>query len=192
MRPTISIIYGSVREDRQGIKAARYVEKRLRKRDAVVHFIDPLEYKLPLLEKMYKLYEKGEAPGRMEELSGILNGSDGILIVTGEYNHSVPPALKNLLDHFQHEYYFKPAAISSYSGGPFGGVRAAVHMRQILGELGMATISTTLPFPKVNNLFDDNLEPKNDIVEPSTKQFLDEFFWYIEAFMTQREKGLPF
>lgn len=191
MRPVISVIYGSVRDNRKGIKAARYVEKRLRERDAVIHFIDPLDYKLPLLEKMYKMYEKGEAPGRMEELSGILNESDGFLIVTGEYNHSVPPALKNLLDHFQHEYYFKPAAISSYSAGPFGGVRAAVHLRQILGELGMPSISTTLPFPGVVKLFDENLEPKNDIVEPSTKKFLDEFFWYLEAFMTQREKGLP-
>lgn len=192
MRPTISIIYGSVRDDRQGIKAARFIEKRLRERDAVVHFIDPLEYKLPLLEKRYRQYEEGKAPGRMKELSDILNASDGFLIVTGEYNHSLPPALKNLLDHFQYEYYLKPAAISSYSGGPFGGVRAGVHLRQILGELGMATISTLLPFPGVARLFDENLEPKNDIVDPSTKQFLDELFWYLEAFMRQREKGLPF
>jgi NAD(P)H-dependent FMN reductase len=192
MRMEISIVYGSVRSLRKGIVAARYLEKSLRERDAVIHFIDALEYKLPLLDKMYKEYEEGAAPGRMEELAGIFEKSDGFIFVTGEYNHSVPPALKNLLDHFQREYYFKPAAIASYSGGPFGGVRAAVHLRSILGELGMASISTILPFPKVGSLFSDELIPKNDIVGKSTKQFFDEFFWYAEALKKQREKGMPF
>jgi NAD(P)H-dependent FMN reductase len=188
----ISIVYGSVRSARKGIVAARYLEKRLHDRDTVIHFIDALEYKLPLLDKMYKEYEEGTAPENMEEVAGIFKRSDGFIIVTGEYNHGLPPALKNLLDHFQHEYYFKPAAIASYSAGPFGGVRASVHLRAVLGELGMATISTILPFPGVGNLFSDELIPKNDIVEKSAKRFLNEFFWYAEALKKQREKGLPF
>ena len=133
----ISIIYGSVRNDRKGIKAARYLEGKLKDRDISVNFIDPLKFKLPLLDKMYKEYEQGAAPALMEKLAQLLRSSDGFLIVTGEYNHSVPPALKNLLDHFQSEYYFKPSALASYSAGSFGGVRAAVHMRVIAGELGM-------------------------------------------------------
>jgi NAD(P)H-dependent FMN reductase len=188
----ISIVYGSVRSARKGILAARYLVKSLQERDAVIHFVDALEYKLPLLDKMYKEYEEGTAPEMMQEISGIFKRSDGFIFVTGEYNHSVPPALKNLLDHFQHEYYFKPAAIASYSAGPFGGVRAAVHLRSILGELGMATISTILPFPGVGKLFSEELIPKNDIVGKSTKKFFDEFFWYTEALKKQREKGLPF
>lgn len=55
----------------------------------------------------------------MEKLHQILESADGFIIVTGEYNHSIPPALKNLSDHFQTEYYFKPSGIVSYSAGAF-------------------------------------------------------------------------
>jgi NAD(P)H-dependent FMN reductase len=50
MEKTISIIYGSVRTDRQGIKAAKYLEKKLLEKNIKVNFIDPLEYQLPLLD----------------------------------------------------------------------------------------------------------------------------------------------
>ncbi|MFP3860795.1 MAG: NADPH-dependent FMN reductase [Bacteroidales bacterium] len=192
MNFNISIFYGSVREERQGIKGAKYLEKKLKERNIEINFIDPMEYELPLLNKMYKEFEAGEAPASMQKLSKALNESDGFLIVTGEYNHSIPPALKNLLDHFQSEYLFKPSAIASYSAGPFGGVRAAVHVRAILGELGMPAISSMLPMPGIGKLFNEELVPQNDIVEPSTNRFLDEFLWYVEALKTQREKGTPF
>jgi len=189
---SISLIYGSVRSERQGIKAARYLERKLQDRDIQVNFIDPLEFSLPLLDKMYKEYEPGSAPELMEKLAGILKSSEGFLIVTGEYNHSIPPALKNLLDHFQSEYYFKPSAIASYSSGSFGGVRAAVHLRVITGELGMPAISSILPFPKIGEIFDDNLVPVNRRVESSTARFLDEFIWYLQAFKNQRTEGTPY
>jgi len=192
MELTISIIYGSVRSERQGIKVAKFLENNLRKRGIKVHFIDPLEYQLPLLDKMYKEYKPGSAPEPMETLARLFNESDGFLIVTGEYNHSIPPALKNLLDHFQKEYYFKPSAIASYSAGSFGGVRAAVHLRVILGELGMPAISSMLPFPTIGNLFPDDLILKDKRIERSTKRFLDEFSWYAEAFKKHREIGVPY
>lgn len=192
MELTISVIYGSVRSDRQGIKAAKYLEKKIQERGITNHFIDPLEYKLPFLDKMYKEYPSGGAPAPMKKLAGMLNNSDGFLVVTGEYNHSIPPALKNLLDHFQTEYFFKPSAIASYSAGSFGGVRASVHLRVILGELGMSSIPSILPFPGIGNLFDDNLNPKNDRVNSSAERFLNEFVWYAEALRIEREKGVPY
>jgi NAD(P)H-dependent FMN reductase len=192
MTPTISIIYGSVRTNRQGIKAAKYLDSKLREREINVHFIDPLEYRLPLLDKMYKEYDPGTAPEPMEDLAGKFAGSDGFLIVTGEYNHSIPPALKNILDHFQSEYLFKPSAIASYSAGMFGGMRAAVHLRAILAELGMPAISSIQPFPRIGNLFDENLNPQNEHVDPSTSRFLDEFLWYAEALKSKRDKGTPY
>ncbi|MFO8067392.1 MAG: NAD(P)H-dependent oxidoreductase [Bacteroidales bacterium] len=192
MKKTVSIIYGSVRTERQGIFAARFLEKKLKERNIKTHFIDPIEYQLPFLDKMYKEYPKGEAPEVMESIAQKLIESDGFLIVTGEYNHSIPPALKNILDHFQAEYFFKPSAIASYSAGMFGGVRSSVHLRAILGELGMPSISSMLPLPGIGNLFDDNLNPKNDITGPSADKFLDEFEWYIEALKARREQGTPY
>ena len=192
MKLTISIIYGSVRTARKGIKVARFLEQKLKERDINVDFIDPLEYQLPFLDKMYKEFEPGMAPYPMEKLASIFKNSDAFLIVTGEYNNSIPPVLKNMLDHFQTEYFFKPSAIASYSTGSFGGVRAAVQLRIILGELGMPAISSILPFPVIGSLFDDDLIPKNEKVLASTKRFLDEFIWYAEAFKNQRDKGVPY
>jgi len=189
---SVALIYGSVRSARQGIKAARYLEGKLKRREVKVHFIDPLNYSLPLLDKMYKEFETGKAPENMELIAQMLSASDGFLVVTGEYNHSVPPALKNLLDHFQAEFLFKPSAIASYSAGHFGGVRAAVHLRTILGELGAPAISSMLPFPGIENLFNAQFETANKFIEPATQRFLDEFIWYLNAFKDKREEGIPF
>lgn len=192
MSYTYSVFYGSVRSEREGIKAAVFIKKQLEKRGHRVHFIDAAEYKLPLLDKMYKEYKKGEAPKTMEKIAGWLKESEGFVMVTGEYNHSIPPALKNLLDHFQTEYYFKPSAIVSYSAGMFSGVRAAVHLRSVVGELGMPAISSMLPVPKVQDNFNTEGETENEIIKKSASRFLDELEWYTEAFNNQRVKGTPY
>lgn len=191
MELTIGIVYGSVRTERRGIKMARFLEQQLMERGIKVHFIDTMEYRLPLLDKMYREFEPGKAPEPMQKVSAMLTESDGFLVVTGEYNHSIPPALKNLLDHFYIEYRHKPSAIASYSKGSFGGVRAAVHLRVIMGELGSPSIPTILPFPSIDSLFDEALIPVNERISSSTNRFLNELVWYLEAFKNQREKGLP-
>ncbi len=53
----IALIVGSVRRDRQGIKVARWLEEKLKNRNHIVFFIDPLELNLPLLDRMYKEME---------------------------------------------------------------------------------------------------------------------------------------
>jgi NAD(P)H-dependent FMN reductase len=192
MELTASVIYGSVRAERQGIKAARYLHKELKKRITQVHFIDPDEFELPLLDKMYKEYAKGKAPEDMKQVGERLLNSDGFLIVSGEYNHGIPPALKNILDHYQQEYFFKPSAIACYSAGSFGGVRSAMQLRAVLGELGMPSISSILPFPKVQDHFDVKGTPKTEDIPKRTNRFLDEFIWYMEALKEKRKNGTPF
>ncbi|MBS3808089.1 MAG: NAD(P)H-dependent oxidoreductase [Bacteroidales bacterium] len=187
----VALIYGSVRSERQGIKAARFLKRKLEERGYQVNLIDPLEYKLPFLDKMYKEYEAGQAPENMEKIAGIFREADGFVVVSGEYNHSLPPALKNILDHFQSEYLFKPSAIAAYSAGIFGGMRVAMHLRAVLAELGMPSISSLLPFPRVQDSFDEKDQPVNDFIEPSTKRFLDEFDWYMTALKRQRQEGTP-
>jgi len=67
-----------------------------------------------------------------------------------------------------------------------------VHLRVILGELGMPAISSMLPFPGISSLFSEDLSPRHPKVEPSTERFLDEFEWYLKAFKTQRNLGVPY
>jgi NAD(P)H-dependent FMN reductase len=136
----LPVILGSVRRDRIGIRVARFLVNALTKRGHHAPLIDPVEFALPLLDRMYKEYQPGEAPPVLERLAGFIKAADGYVIVSAEYNHSIPPALSNLLDHFLEEYFFKPSAIACYSAGAFGGVRAAMQLRAMLPEMGMSSI----------------------------------------------------
>ncbi len=105
MNLNILVFYGSVRHHRQGIKAVRFVMNELTARGHSAEIIDQLEYNFPLLDKMYKEYEKGGAPNKMELMAGKIKKADAFVVVSGEYNHSIPPALSNLMDHFMEEYF---------------------------------------------------------------------------------------
>ncbi|MAG91200.1 NADPH-dependent FMN reductase [Candidatus Woesearchaeota archaeon] len=188
MKLNIAVIYGSVRTGRQGIKAAKFVAKKLEERGHKVALVDPLQYKLPFLDKMYKEFEKGKAPEMMEKLAQILENADGFIVVSAEYNHSLPAVLKNLLDHYQSEYFFKPSGIVTYSAGPFGGVRVAVHLRAIMGELGSVSIPSMFPISKVHDSFDDDGNPKDEAYNRRIVKFLDEFEWYGCALKIARDK----
>lgn len=85
-----------------------------------------------------------------------IKAADGFIIVSAEYNHSIPAALKNLLDHFQSEYLYKPSAIVTYSVGPFGGVRGLINLRAILAELGTPSIPSAFSISQIINSFDED------------------------------------
>jgi NAD(P)H-dependent FMN reductase len=192
MKLNIATIYGSVRSDRQGIRAANFFIKKLTDRKIETKLIDPLKMELPLLDKMYKEYKSENAPPKMKAISNILTHADAFLIITGEYNHSIPPALKNILDHFQREFFFKPSAIVSYSAGDYAGVRAAVHLRAILGELGTPSISSMFPIAQIQNNFDIEGNALDSFYDDRSKRFLDELIWYTEALKSARIKGIPY
>jgi NAD(P)H-dependent FMN reductase len=188
----IALIYGSVRSQRQGIKFARFLETQVGKRGHAATLIDALDYDLPLLDKMYKEYPAGTAPAPLEAIAKIIKPADGFLIVSGEYNHGIPPALKNLLDHFLEEWFFRPSAIACYSGGSFGGVRAAMQLRATLAELGMPSISSIFPAPRVQDAFADDGTPADPGYERRVGRFLGELEWYAQALKEARAKGLPY
>ncbi len=186
------VLYGSVRSDRKGIRFARYLVGQLEARGHAVHLIDALAYGLPLLDRMYKEYPKGEAPAALEEIAGQLRAADGFLIVCGEYNHGIPPALKNLMDHFLEEYYFRPSAIACYSQGPFGGVRAAMQLRMTLAEQGMPSIPATFPAPRVSQAYEEDGTPTDPASDRRAGRFLGEFEWYARALKAARAEGTPY
>jgi NAD(P)H-dependent FMN reductase len=185
----IPVLLGSVRTDRQGIKAARFIIAQLQARGHDPVLVDPVEKPLPLLDRMYKEHPAGRAPAVLEELAALYRRADGFMIVTAEYNQSVPPALKNLLDHFLEEYFWRPSAILSYSAGRFGGVRAAVALRTILGELGMPSIPSILAIPSIGTTLSADGAATEKWIEKSASRFLAEFAWYAEALAARRGLG---
>jgi NAD(P)H-dependent FMN reductase len=186
------IIYGSVRHDRQGIKAARFILEACRGRGHRATLIDPAEDRLPLLDRMYKEYESGHAPEVLERLAGQIKAADAFIIVSGEYNHSIPPALSNLLDHFLEEYFWRPSAIVCYSAGAYGGVRAAMQLRAMLCELGTPSIPSLLPVPQVQDAFDDDGHPRDEEYHKRAGRFLAELEWYANALKAARAAGVPY
>jgi NAD(P)H-dependent FMN reductase len=188
----ILIFYGSVRTARQGIKAARFVLKECQARGHSATLVDPLEEKLPLLDRMYKEYSAGQAPEGLQKLAERIKAADAFIVVSGEYNHSIPPALSNLLDHFLEEYFWRPSGIVCYSAGPFGGVRAAMQLRALLGELGTPSIPSILPIPKVQDAFDEQGVPTDPSYHKRAGRFLDELEWYAKALKEARKSGVPY
>ena len=186
------VLYGSVRVARQGIKAARFLEAACRSRGHRATLVDPLEVGLPLLYRMYKKYAPGEAPPALRQLAGQILGADGFIVVSGEFNHSIPPALSNLLCHFLKEWSWRPSAIACYSVGSFGGVRAAIQLRAMLGELGTPSIPSIFAVPKVHEAFDDDGPPRDPAWNGRVARFLDELEWYAAALREARKGGTPY
>ena len=189
MALTISILFGSVRDGRLGIRFAKCLEQAVKSRGHTPVLIDPLEYDFPLLHKRFSEYAPGQAPAHMAKLSKILADSDAFILVSAEYNHAPPPALLNLLDHFYAEYARKPSAIACYSAGPFGGVRAAMTLRQVMGELGASSIPKLLPCPVVQNAFDESGLPTDaESWKKRSDEFLEQLEFYANALKAARSK----
>lgn len=189
----VLVVYGSMRRDRRGIRLARFLLDRLEARGVSAELADAMEIELPLLDRMYKEFESGAAPEPMERLAGMIRRADAVLVVGGEYNHGIQPGLKNLLDHFLEEWFFRPAGIACYSAGRFGGVRAAMQLRMTLAELGMPTISSLLPVPSIDDALSEAGAPADDRLVKAADRFLDELLWWAEAAKRQKEStGAPF
>ncbi|SNS54802.1 NADPH-dependent FMN reductase [Sphingopyxis indica] len=194
MTRSILILYGSYRRDRQGIKLARWLVDAINDRGDRAELIDAQAVGLPMLDRMYKEYPKGEAPPAMEELAGKIRAADGFLFVTGEYNWGPQPGLKNLTDHFLEEWFWRPAAIACYSAGPWSGVRAMMGWRDILGEMGMAVTSSILPVGRIGGAFDADGRPAGEDgarLEKAFPRFADDLGWWIDAAKAQRARQAP-
>lgn len=189
---SFAVLLGSVRHARMGIRAARLIMRALESRGYAATLVDPLELQLPLLDRMYKEYATDSAPAVLENLATLYRRVDGFLIVSGEYNHGIPPAMKNLLDHFLEEYFWRPSGIVCYSAGQFGGVRAAVALRATLAELGMPSIPSECAIPRIATALDEDGQAQNEHVTHTLDRFLDEFLWYARALKRERLDGTPY
>ena len=185
----ILVLYGSYRSDRKGIRLANFLVEELRKAGNDAELIDAKAVGLPILDRMYKEYPKGEAPANLEVLADKIKAADAFMFVVGEYNWGVQPGLKNLTDHFLEEWFWRPAAIASYSAGRLAGVRAAMAWRNTLSEMGMVVVSSSLAVPQIATAFDDAAELVADpggSIGRSTNQMIGDLIWWTDAATAQR------
>ena len=190
----ILVLYGSYRSDRMGIRLAQFVVEGLRGRGDEVELIDAKAVGLPMLDRMYKEYPKGQAPAALEKLAGQIRGADGFVFVTGEYNWGIQPGLKNLTDHFLEEWFWRPAAIASYSAGRLAGAHASVAWHGTLSEMGMVVISSTLTVGGIGHALSADGEPVGDggaALAHAFPRFADDLAWWAAAAREQRTRIAP-
>ena len=194
MSNRILVLYGSYRSDRMGVRLANFVVEGLRARGEDVELIDARAVGLPMLDRMYKEHAPGTAPPVLEALAGKIRASDGFVFITGEYNWGIQPGLKNPTDHFLEEWFWRPAAIASYSAGRFAGARAALAWHGTLSEMGMVVISSSIAVGPIAQTLSGEGKPVGEggkALEQAFPRFADDLAWWMEAAKAQRARKKP-
>jgi len=194
MSNRVLVLYGSYRIDRKGIRLAEFVIGRLRARGEDVELIDAKAIGLPMLDRMLKEYTPGTAPTVLERLGAKIREADAFVFVVGEYNWGMQPGLKNLTDHFLEEWFWRPAAIASYSAGRLSGARSSYAWHNTLSEMGMVVISSTLIVGPINETLNEAGEPigkAGAALEHAFPRFADDLAWWTEAAKAQRTRRAP-
>jgi NAD(P)H-dependent FMN reductase len=138
-KPRIAVIIGSIRPNRFGDKPAKWIFDHARARgDIEVELVDLADYKLPLFDAPASDFWMPTPNPEAARWQAKLNEFDGFIIVTAEYNRSIPGALKNAIDWAYKPFVKKAVAYVSY--GSVGGARAVEHLRNVMVELQAVSV----------------------------------------------------
>ena len=177
----LAIISSSIRTGRKSHNVALYLQKYINQnRLAEVEILDLASYNFPVFESPLK-YQSNPSSSVIEFKNKIV-AADGIIIVTPEYNGSIPASLKNIIDLLFEEWHRKPIAFSTVSSGGFGGSQALVHLQFIFWKIRAWTFTANFPISKVQEKFDDlgnatNLQETDELAQ----NFLNELFKCIDS-----------
>lgn len=175
----IPVILGTAREGRRSEKVANFVLQETIKAGLKSELLDVRDYRLAATDKTKTLPQANK-------LAEKINKADGLIIVAPEYNHGYPGELKMMLDMLYEEYTKKPVGICGVSIGPLGGARMVEQLRLVSIEFHMVPIREALYFSKVEQLFDEKGNIKDEAYYQRFKTFLDEIIWYAKALKIAR------
>ncbi|KAH9253766.1 hypothetical protein BASA81_008384 [Batrachochytrium salamandrivorans] len=191
------VIMGSTRAGRNGDRVGKFFKQIAQARTAVqLDYVDLLDENLPLMDNAIAYTPADKVTPQLQGLAKRVAEAEAFVLISPEYNHSMSPALVNFFESLPlTSYGYKPAAIAVYSMGPFGGVRAAMQMRALTGELGCTAINKLFAAPVVHTSLDVDGKPVGDngklLVNLANQQF-DQLEWVAEALKNHRAvKPLP-
>lgn len=176
----ILVIEGTAREGRKSIRPARYVTRKLNNRGHEAELFDLADRDIPML-KHTRYSDNDKHPADIEEFGQKVESADGLLVISPEYNHSMPGSLKNLLDHLYPEYNDKSVSFVTVSGGGFGGVRALSHLHDVFLEFG-ANIGPDIPVSNVGQTFNEDAELEDDAYGGRFENFLEDVVEHTATF----------
>lgn len=154
-------ISGSRRPDSLNSRLLRVAADDLRSRGPEVTILDHDAHPLPIYDG--ELEAREGLPESAMRLKALFKAHDSLLIASPEYNSSVTPLLKNLIDWVSRPvpderplecFRGKVAALVSASPGFRGGMRALVHLRDILGNIGVYVVPTEFSLAFADKAFD--------------------------------------
>jgi NAD(P)H-dependent FMN reductase len=179
--PHISILSASVRTGRHSHRVAMYFKRFVEENNlATAEILDLNEYQFPLFNERLKFQPNPSA--QVLEFSGKIKSSDGVIIVTPEYNGGYPAALKNVVDLLYDEWFKKPIAITTVSDGSFGGTQVITSLQFSLWKIRAWTVPAMFPVPKVAEMFDENGNATDKArTDKRASTFVNELLWCIEA-----------
>jgi NAD(P)H-dependent FMN reductase len=192
----LQIIVGSTRPTRAADKVVPWIVSRAALHDAFeTEVIDLRDWQLPMFgEHMGSIGDPND-PSYSDQIVRQWNRKiaegDAYLVITPEYNHSLPGELKNAIDSVFFSFAFrnKPMAVAGYSGGVGGGIRAIEHLAQIAVEMEAAPLRSTVVLPFVDKAFTPDGEPVDPATEVSLQILLDDLAWWAAALHNARAAG---
>lgn len=176
----ITVLLGTNRKERSSVHVARWLVGEMNKRPEIeTRLFDATDFDLPQDD-----YGKKD---QFPEWRDSIIRSDGLVVVTPEYNHGYPGILKSILDLLLKEYIHKSVAFVGVSAGPWGGTRVIEALVPVVRELGLAAAFTDLNFPVVQKKFDQDGNLLDDAYEKRANDFLEEFIWMSRVMKWGRE-----
>jgi NAD(P)H-dependent FMN reductase len=160
--PKILAFAGSTRTASYNKQLVRFAAEIARAAGAEVTLLDLRDYPLPLFDG--DLEDQQGLPENAKKLKAILRDHDAFMIASPEYNSSITAVLKNTIDWVSRSasddepalaaFRGKTAALLSASPGALGGLRGLVHLRAILGNIGVIVLPDQVAVPKAHEVFD--------------------------------------
>ena len=168
----LPVLLGTNRKLRKSAHVAQWLVSEMEKRPEIeTRLFDVAQFALPQDDYGQEIKD------RFPEWRDAIVRADGLVIVTPEYNHGYPGALKSVLDLLLREYVHKAVAFVGVSAGPWGGTRVIEAMVPMVRELGLAVCFSDLNFPKVEKLFDADGKLLDPAFGDRAAVFLDELMW---------------
>jgi len=176
----IALVYGSTRPGRFCDKVATWAASQISATRAFeLDVIDPASLEARNSDKSSESLD----PAWLRQHIG---AADAFIVVTPEYNHGYPAALKSLIDSVGAEWHAKPVAFVSY-GGISGGIRATEQLRQVFAEVHTVTIRDSVTFPMAWEQFDAEGTLKNpDRPSRQMQTVLKRLAWWANALREAR------
>lgn len=173
----LGIIVASVREGRVAPVVANWFAEAARRYSTV----DAQEFDIDIIDlARTPLPQELSGGSEVEAFTRRIDAAEAFVVVTSEYNHGYPAALKTAIDSVKHELRAKPVGFVSY-GGLSGGLRAVEQLRQVVVEVHMVPVRESVSFHRVKHAFDADGTTRDGAAIDAAERMLGQLEWWVHA-----------